>query len=696
MPDLRLDSCQNSRCSTPHSNWLTDDYTIQCGQCDVRFTGKYRRGNLARHVRHKHSESRGGPYTCSANGCSKVYRRQDAKLKHERQRHAELHCPQEQSRHSLPIRQGSFISSIHQVIDSNEQSKPPFQGETLAQTAQVVFSQLYTKLDYDDYTRFCDAFLAHWEAIVQELRNKNSDAHTTYARVLEEIYTVVSDLDSAPPNQLIQDDELTRSSGMTYQPALHAQDQFYGAGHLSLCPGVGSSSWTSQAHGRDGQTQQYQKSQTGGEAWVIHSDKPITLKSRNVDCPIYKHNSMHGTPLSCRGCSNNRMSQIRNHVNRSTHSGFPRFLKQCGRCREDFIDRQLFNSHRDANRCEYVRQIRGNIEIPWARLYLTIFPNAPQVPLPYTGEFGWLPEDVTAQCRPLGRTVSRSHSFLGEELASMDGDQTQSQSMNDLIVNRPDYHAVLNFMLSDAMNPMEQELFQTHQADPNRAVSEGVIARARPDDASAHYLSILEREPDSFLRAFIMAPRFLSSERLQFMADLAEAFYNATQTYRNRPSNQIYAPDVADSTPSYHGFPMHHQDPVAYAPPYHQPIGVDEYYGGHDMSTQPSSQGVDSNSAPFGSTQPSTAPDPSDPTLLSPFNSGDYRRTSLASTGVPEVNLHPAGLRNVISSPSNQHASPDVSSYSGLVYSPSGDRIDYGNVYDPLLDLTWYNWPQES
>jgi uncharacterized Zn-finger protein len=60
------------------------------------FTGKYRRGNLQRHMRLKHPKGQSADknekeYSCEARGCSNVFKRQDARLKHIRTKHPELH-----------------------------------------------------------------------------------------------------------------------------------------------------------------------------------------------------------------------------------------------------------------------------------------------------------------------------------------------------------------------------------------------------------------------------------------------------------------------------------------------------------------------------------------------------------------------------------------------------------------------------
>lgn len=54
--------------------------------CKAMFSGKYRRGNLARHMRLKHVKEAGERlYFCEE--CGKAYHRQDARLKHYRRKH---------------------------------------------------------------------------------------------------------------------------------------------------------------------------------------------------------------------------------------------------------------------------------------------------------------------------------------------------------------------------------------------------------------------------------------------------------------------------------------------------------------------------------------------------------------------------------------------------------------------------------
>ncbi|KAH8731165.1 hypothetical protein GQ44DRAFT_722808 [Phaeosphaeriaceae sp. PMI808] len=61
--------------------------------CKKMFQGKYRRGTLHRHMRLKHNNEQEREYKCEAHGCNKVFKRQDARLKHHRSKHLELGCP---------------------------------------------------------------------------------------------------------------------------------------------------------------------------------------------------------------------------------------------------------------------------------------------------------------------------------------------------------------------------------------------------------------------------------------------------------------------------------------------------------------------------------------------------------------------------------------------------------------------------
>jgi hypothetical protein len=57
--------------------------------CKATFSGVYRKGNLARHRRNQHEHSF-KTYPCHDPHCNKTFKRQDARLKHERKHHPDL------------------------------------------------------------------------------------------------------------------------------------------------------------------------------------------------------------------------------------------------------------------------------------------------------------------------------------------------------------------------------------------------------------------------------------------------------------------------------------------------------------------------------------------------------------------------------------------------------------------------------
>jgi len=88
---------------------------LHCPYCSAQFTGVHRKGNFGRHRRQKHSEML-RRHICEADGCSKVFMRLDARLKHYRKSHPELvpatpegtlsneqhHNPENLAGHALP------------------------------------------------------------------------------------------------------------------------------------------------------------------------------------------------------------------------------------------------------------------------------------------------------------------------------------------------------------------------------------------------------------------------------------------------------------------------------------------------------------------------------------------------------------------------------------------------------------------
>jgi hypothetical protein len=58
--------------------------------CDVTFRGHHRRGSFNRHRRLYHQPDGSKTYPCELPSCGRIFKRQDARLKHHRQHHPEL------------------------------------------------------------------------------------------------------------------------------------------------------------------------------------------------------------------------------------------------------------------------------------------------------------------------------------------------------------------------------------------------------------------------------------------------------------------------------------------------------------------------------------------------------------------------------------------------------------------------------
>lgn len=60
---------------------------LRCEYCEASFIGQYRRGNLGRHRRLLHTPAQ---YPCGEPGCTRTFRRSDARLKHYRKHHPRM------------------------------------------------------------------------------------------------------------------------------------------------------------------------------------------------------------------------------------------------------------------------------------------------------------------------------------------------------------------------------------------------------------------------------------------------------------------------------------------------------------------------------------------------------------------------------------------------------------------------------
>jgi uncharacterized Zn-finger protein len=103
----QVDSGGSSPASVP-SLPIPDIVRCNHHRCQAEYKGRYRKGNLARHMRLKHGISV-MVYYCKASGCTRDFRRQDARLKHHRKRHPELGSGPASSRRT---HQGSELQEL--------------------------------------------------------------------------------------------------------------------------------------------------------------------------------------------------------------------------------------------------------------------------------------------------------------------------------------------------------------------------------------------------------------------------------------------------------------------------------------------------------------------------------------------------------------------------------------------------------
>ncbi|CAI6248039.1 unnamed protein product [Periconia digitata] len=85
-------SPSSSRRIRASSTTIPDELECTIDDCNARFHGEYRKSNLARHYRLRHDRG-GRTYVCEGGCDDKVFKRQDARLKHYRRKHQHLALP---------------------------------------------------------------------------------------------------------------------------------------------------------------------------------------------------------------------------------------------------------------------------------------------------------------------------------------------------------------------------------------------------------------------------------------------------------------------------------------------------------------------------------------------------------------------------------------------------------------------------
>lgn len=215
---------------------------------------------------------------------------------------------------------------------------------------------------------------------IRKLILARSEAYHVFAKVLEDLYSVVDAIDCGAIDPSDRDDP-----GSSVQSCHPNQETSAGPLHPDRKTlGVGTGTGCAQRKASTiSKRKVFQPSSSRSNTKITKSKKPNRFDIYEVDCPEYKHHIMYntGTPPSCHGCHVRVMSQLRSHLNRVNHHDFLG-VWQCPRCKRDFINQQDHDTHRDLNNCSHQAQARGDILTSWVRLYLEQYPAATRVPNP--------------------------------------------------------------------------------------------------------------------------------------------------------------------------------------------------------------------------------------------------------------------------------------------------------------------------
>jgi hypothetical protein len=506
-----------------------------------------------------------------------------------------------------------------------------------------------------------------------------SEAHPLYAQVLEDIRAVVH-------ANNIAHTACSGSNGPTSRATHEQRAAPRGNGNTTLGPGANRVN-------KRGERESSSSRGPDKNTMVGLGEKSNRQRQTQVDCPIFKHHIMHNSQPPCRGCRVGVMAQVRSHLNPNRtgiHRGFPEFIQQCSRCKQDFVERHLYDEHITASACVPQNQIRGDMTIPWARQYLALYPNARRIPLPWPNQRGWLPNSVLTQCRAPVTNSNVASPFLGEPQGHNNPQpQTPAETTRNL-TEGPWYMVAMGHMLNDFVQPTYtlRPRSSTPAHNPNRSSATDL---GSPVDGS---FGSNNRYWQNILCSFRTNQRtmregapYLTPAQLQYMvAELEQMFnisHDLSQQYQSpSPQVQIYhTPNYEGTTANSEGLSTQGSNTTYQTPaqPQHfHTLNYDEYtpsssgtvdgFMTPSTTTLPShaSNGAGSSLRPNSTlTYPSSDYPPSDPRLLSPFSPTGYRRTSLPPDVVQDGPRSRPVLPGPRSLPDNSEGTIDPTVLSG-------------------------------
>jgi hypothetical protein len=331
------------------------------------------------------------------------------------------------------------------------------------------------------------------------------------------------------------------------------------------------------------------------------------------------------------------MSQLRSHLKVRSHRGFPEIVAHCSRCQQDFVEVDVYDIHKGEG-CEPQPRIRNDMVLTWGRLYVALYPTARRIPVPWTDETGWLTDSEEHRCRaPFANPVTSSP-FL-ERHQSRDSSHPQTPPA---IVNPrddPAYDIVMDFLLSDALDPMLVQSNHSTAATPNPSRQDEASLHASYANAAAsgaqHWPDILQdlstqkRTIQHGATYYTTDQRLSAARECEFMYQTIMAMHEARSL---QPTQTQIDPVVAQ--PSTATDSSNSMDTAPSKPQY---LAFDEYTVS-TASIQPSTQEYNTVSSYYMNSTP-TQSSTSHPRFLHPFSSNysRYRRSSVPNSPIPET-----------------------------------------------------------
>lgn len=243
------------------------------------------------------------------------------------------------------------------------------------------------------------------------------------------------------------------------------------------------------------------------------------------------------------------------------------------------------------------------------------------------------------QCRPAPIPTPVSNSFLGQQQQDA-GSQSTPADVSNSPVDGSSYNAALNFLLRDMMAPvtipLESQTFglagSVSNLIPNnpRTPYSGLST-----DNVRRYMRALEFASTQYFGTIVSAPQTLTEEQLRLLMHNLEAVVQIIRNYLQNFSQALANSTQHDVRSLHQPTPNRQINSLHAMPaPSQHSLSLSNEIGAAEMSTEPSSQDLDTASSQY---QISTHTGPSsvtEQTLLSPLVPPHHHRRASGSTQV--------------------------------------------------------------